>query len=291
MKRFLTAALALTLGAAGIWAAGSERLKDPGTEPALPAGLDIQDRPYPTLHYARFPGRAFGGALRWDQVVQGELGSCFFLSTLAEIAKTHPDYLARSLRDGGNGAYLVTLYGRGGRREAVAVDDKFPATASGAPYFGRGLDADEIRPALFEKAFAKLSGGYSAIDGGDATDAFKALTGAAGKDYQTESLTDDEAWRLLASARKADSPVVASTKELADLKRLTGREDLNGVIDDHVYAVVDVSEKAGGRAVRLYTPLSPGDAGYAKDGPRFLELRLTDFRTYFDVVTIGSVRD
>ncbi|MFI5347052.1 MAG: C2 family cysteine protease [Elusimicrobiota bacterium] len=286
MNLFMSAMLvSAVLAAAGAPAAGT----DPGTEPALPTGLDIQDRPYPKLRYARFPGGASHGPMRWDHVVQGELGSCFFLSTLAEIAKTHPDFAAKNIRDVGRGAYLVTLYGRDGKRTGVAVDDRFPATVSGAPFFGRGLEPEEIRPALFEKAFAKLSGGYSAIDGGDATDAFKALTGTAGRDYQTERLSDNEAWRLLTSARKTARPVVASTRELPELKRLTGREDLNGVIDDHVYALVEVTEKDGDRRVRLYTPLSPGDAGYAKNGPRFLDLRLSDFKKYFDTITIGTL--
>lgn len=291
MKRLLTAALALALGAAGIRAAGAKRLEDPAAEPALPTGLDIQDRPYPKLRYARFPGRAFPGPLRWDRVVQGELGSCFFLSTLAEIAKTRPDLLAKNIRDDGHGAYVVTLFGADGKPNAVAVDDRFPATEAGAPYFGRGLDAGEIRPALFEKAFAKLSGGYSAIDGGDATAAFRALTGAPGLDHETKDLSGDGTWSLLASAQEEGRPVVASTKEAAALKSLSGREDMDGAIDDHVYAVVGVSERAGTRLVRLYTPLSPGDAGYAKDGPRFLDLPVAAFRRYFDVVTVGSAGD
>ncbi len=266
-------------------------LRDPLAEPELPSGLDVQDRPYPKLTYAPFPGRPSRGELRWDQVVQGQLGSCFFLATLAELVKTRPDFVARRIRDDGNGAYAVTLYRPDGRPVSVEVDDRFPAAASGAPYFGRGLDPAEIRPALFEKAFAKLSGGYSAIDGGDATAAFRALTGAPAREHANRRLSEDSLWRLLASALKGGRPVVASTLDRTELKRASGREDLGGVIDDHVYAVLDLDEEGGRRFVSLYTPLSPADAGCAKDGPRLLKLTLDDFKRDFDSVTIGTFRD
>ena len=264
-------------------------LRDPAGEPSLPSSLDVQDRRFPPLHYARFAAPTFAGDLRWDEVIQGQLGSCFFLSTLAAIAKTHPEFVADAIRREGDGAFAVTLSSPNGQAVVVGVNDRLPATAAGKLYFARGRDAGELRPALFEKAYAKLAGGYEAVNGGEPADAFRVLTGVAGRDHPLAKSAEEEIWTLLARAEKARRPVVASTPKYAELRRAAGRDDLAGVIDDHSYAFLGRDEKAGERRVRLYTPLSPGDAGYAKDGPRVLELPLRDFKKYFESVTIGDV--
>ncbi|MDE2144282.1 MAG: hypothetical protein KGJ84_17890 [Elusimicrobia bacterium] len=282
MKGFL-----LALPVLSVLAAAPPPLSDSRAEPALPTGRDIQDRPYPMLAYVRVSGGPFTAPLRWDRIAQGELGTCFFLSTLAAIAHDRPLAVSGAIRGDGHGAFVVTLHGADGRAREIAVDDRFPTTGSGKTFFGRGLDSREIRPALFEKAYAKLLGGYSAIDGGDASAAFLALTGVVGADHAVAGLTEEQVWTLLTSARAENRPIVASTLEFPELKRLTGRADLGGVIDDHVYAVIGLVAGAGGRFVRLYTPLSPGDAGYAKDGPRLLELPLKAFKTDFDTITVG----
>lgn len=266
-------------------------LADPLVEPGLPTGLNVQDLPYPKLHYARIPGRAPDGPLPRGQIIQGQLGSCFFLSALAAVTAVRPDLVEKALRPEGPGDYVVTLFDRRGRPRAITVDDRFPATDAGLPYLARGGAAGEIRPALFEKAYAKMSGGYHAIDGGDASSALQALTGGPARDYDTRALSPDEAWRLLADAGRRGLPVEASTPEFKKLKRLTGRDDLAGIVDDHAYDVLGVFEEGGKRTVRLYTPLSPRDAGDAPSDERLLELPLEVFLKDFDAITVGSFPD
>ncbi|MDE2490850.1 MAG: hypothetical protein KGM24_08375, partial [Elusimicrobia bacterium] len=261
---------------------------DPRAEPSLPTGLNIQDKPYPELRYARFAGRAPDGPLLPDEIVQGQLGSCFFLSALAAVDGVRPDLVSRELRPTGDGTYAVTLYGRDGRPRAVAVDDRFPATEGGVQYLARGSSPGEIRPALFEKAYAKLLGGYRAIDGGDASAALAALTGAPAEDDDPRKLSPDEAWRLLEDAGRRGLPVEASTPEFDGLERLTGRKDLAGLIDDHDYDVLGVADEGGRRVVRLYTPLTPRDAGDAPLDARRIDVPLAEFLKDFDGLTIGS---
>ncbi|MDE2293212.1 MAG: hypothetical protein KGL53_14110 [Elusimicrobia bacterium] len=279
-------ALLAAAGCAGLTPAG--RAADPRSEPSLPTGLDIVDHPYPRLRYAPFPGRVPPTPLPVDEIVQGKLGSCFFLSALAAVETARPGLTSGELRSAGDGAYVVTLYGRDGRPRAVAVDDRFPADAKGGQYLARGLVPGEIRPALFEKAFAKLRGGYHAIDGGDASDALRALTGAAARDYDPRKLTPDAAWSLLSGAVRDRLPVEAGTPEFAELKRRTGRDDLAGLIDDHDYAVVGLAGEGAGRVVRLYTPLTPRDGGDAPLDARRLDLPLADFLRDFDGITVGA---
>jgi hypothetical protein len=199
--------------------------------------------------------------------------------------------VAGALRATGPGEYEVTLYDRAGRPRRVAVDDLFPALADGSPALARGKSAGDLRPALFEKAYAKLSGGYHAIDGGDAWAALAALTGAPAKEHDPRKMAPDAVWALLADAGRRGLPVEASTPEFDELKRLTGREDLAGLIDDHDYDVLGVSEEGGRRAVRLYTPLTPRDAADAPLDARRIDVPFDEFLKDFDGITVGSFRE
>lgn len=256
-------------------------------QPSLPTGVDVQDRPFPALHYQRFPGQPPAAPLSWGDVVQGQLGTCFFLSSIAAVADARPGRLDGALRRVADGSYEATLHGADGRPVAVAVDDRFPATAAGEPYFARGAAAGDIRAALFEKAYAALLGGYDAVNGGEPVDALAALTGAAARETTFAGLSPERVWRLTVSALRARRPIVASTYDFADMKRLTGRDDLGGLIDDHVYAVLQAREQDGRKLVTLYTPLSPADAGYGRDGSRLLVLPAADFARLFYSVTVG----
>lgn len=282
----ITTALLFALGLHATVAAAA-----PPPEPALPTSIDVQDRPFPRLHYARVPMPAFTGELRWDQVIQGQVGSCFFLASLAAVAKTHPRFITRAIRRSGDGVYAVTLSSTDGTPVVVTVDDLLPATDDGAPFFARGKSPDEWRPALFEKAFAQLDGGYEAINGGEPADALRALTGRPAKDHPLAGMSDDAVWALLGRAEKTRRPAVASTPELPALRRLTDRDDLAGLIEDHVYAFLGRGGTPAARTVRLYTPLSPRDAGDAPDDRRRLDLNLHDFARYFESVTVGDARE
>jgi hypothetical protein len=246
--------------------------------------------PFPPIHYAPAPGRPVFGGVSADDVVQGKLGDCFFLSSLAALAHTHPDLVVRALADHHDGTYAVTLHGAGGRPVDVAVDDLFPETAASDLLFGRGLDPVELWPAIFEKAYAKLRGGYGALNGGgDAGDALKALTGRRAHGHLIASISPAAAWRFLTDAVNAGEPAVTTTPAQRELVRRTGRADMAGLIDDHAYAVLDAYEVNGQRYVLLYTPLSPIDIGYSQTEPRTIEVAFEDWIADFDEVIAGEV--
>merc|ERR1719468_1462152 len=60
-----------------------------------------------------------------------------------------------------------------GRETKVAVNDMVPAS-QGRPFFANGKDGARW-PALIEKAYAKLFGGYKALEGRFSGDVFKAV--------------------------------------------------------------------------------------------------------------------
>ena len=58
----------------------------------------------------------------------------------------------------------------------VVIDDRLP-TRSNHLIFLRGNYPNQFWPALFEKAYAKLNGGYSNIEGGNSLEAGVDFTG------------------------------------------------------------------------------------------------------------------
>jgi len=262
----------------------------PAPEPVLPRGKDFNGKPFGALRYAPISGRPIVAGVAPGDVIQGNLGDCFFLSSLVALAGTHPEIIERALSANANGTYTVTFHGPGGRPTSVTVDGTFPENARNEQTFGRGSTKSELWPAIFEKAYAQWKGGYSVLDGGGfAKDALRELTGKAARSRTLSNLSSDAAWKLVADAVRSKQPVVTGTPLQRELVKRTGRADMAGLIDEHAYALVGAYEKGGKRFVKLFTPLSPADAGYSKTAPRTLELPFEKWKRYFDDVAVGTV--
>ena len=112
-------------------------------------------------------------------VRQRVLGDCYFLSSLMALAD-YPHRLERIFRTKEvqpSGCYCVALCVMGVWEEII-IDDSFPCSkVSKKPCFSDSLKK-ELWVLLIEKAFAKISGGYSNLFGGLDSEAMYMLTGA-----------------------------------------------------------------------------------------------------------------
>jgi len=103
-----------------------------------------------------------------DDVFQGAAGDCYFLSELAALAGAHPDFLAQTANDLGDGTYVVHFV-RGHQSADVRVNADLWVDGSGNPkYAGFGPNGP-IWPAIIEKAFAACRRPpytYKTIEGG-----------------------------------------------------------------------------------------------------------------------------
>ncbi|CAJ1327846.1 unnamed protein product, partial [Effrenium voratum] len=138
--------------------------------------------------WQRFPDfvlvRDYG--FRAQDLLQGAVGDCWFLSALAVVAQ-RPDLILRLFRGQTatrrDGRYSVQLFLNGRWREVV-VDDQLPCVdaqqkrGDGSNLaFSRTKDGQLWVP-LLEKAYAKAHGSYRAISGGSVAEALSDLTGA-----------------------------------------------------------------------------------------------------------------
>ncbi len=124
------------------------------------------------------PVELFSGKIEPTDILQGHLGDCYFLSTVASIAE-HPERIARIFNiDFPNkskeevldlcrrfGCYGVRIYDMGIPTEVI-LDDFLPCISrSQGPAFTNSSQ-HEIRVLLLEKAWAKINFSYDNIEAG-----------------------------------------------------------------------------------------------------------------------------
>jgi hypothetical protein len=136
----------------------------------------------------RGPGDVAVGIDESD-INQRDVGDCYFMASVAALAKQDPAAIARMIRDNGNGTYTVTLWEKEStwfglssknRRREITVDATFAPDHHAAP----GDNGVEIWPMILEKAYAQMRGGYGEIGkGGQPGSAMFALTGRDAHSY------------------------------------------------------------------------------------------------------------
>ncbi|XP_039895587.1 calpain-9 isoform X1 [Simochromis diagramma] len=133
------------------------------------------------------------GATRLD-VCQGKLSDCWLLSAIASLSmnqsllkKVVP--LGQSFQDGYSGCFTFRFW-QYGQWEEVRIDDLLP-TVDNNLIFLSSPERQEFWSALLEKAYAKLKGGYRALDMGFPHEAMVDMTGGMTEVLQVASLPRD----------------------------------------------------------------------------------------------------
>ncbi len=137
-----------------------------------------------------------------NDIHQGQIGDCFLLSSIGQLALWHPDAIKNMIRVNADGTETVTLYVASSgalpwfgttafKAVSVTVDNIFPSNV-----VNNGASQDvlngqkEIWVQVLEKAVATLNGGYNAIaNGGYPVVSMEELTGQAATWMSTNSVT------------------------------------------------------------------------------------------------------
>lgn len=152
------------------------RFKDPDFDPGMECKRIIEtDRDLAT----KIDGQCLPSNPSPDDVKQGQLGDCYYLSAIATMAE-RPDLIRKlfAVRDFEKSIFAIKLYFNGAFR-TVVVDDFFPYQR-GRYLYAHGKEGDNSRSLwvmLLEKAYAKLHGSFKAIEGGYESEAMADLTG------------------------------------------------------------------------------------------------------------------
>lgn len=217
-----------------------------------------------------------------NDVIQGQIGDCFFLSAIAAIARVNPAHFHSVIEEiTPKGAsprrFKVTFYIKPSpdadlKTAEVSIDDEIllskSDTFSGTPYAAAITKKNpSLYVPLMEKALAKYFGSVQSIQGGSPNFSLTALTGAAAK---TINLADADKNKLLEELTKMKKtrPVVLGSKEV-----VTGIK----VSPSHAYYLVDVA----GDNFTLGDPHDPKIQ---------LTLSFTGLQDNFNTVTIGEFK-
>ena len=152
-----------------------------------------------------------------NDVRQGSLGNCWFLSSASAIAEV-PGRLEKVFvnQDADlNPAdiYAVNFY-KLGVKTSVVVDDWLPMKLYGngeyGTFFAKASKNDSLWTAILEKSFAKYYGNYSHITSGFPPFAIQTMTGAP---YEQNAfpMAADELWEKLTTHDANDDIMVSST--------------------------------------------------------------------------------
>jgi len=186
---------------------------------------------------------------------QGQIGDCFLISSIGELALNDPTAISNMIHVNANGTETVTLHEAANGQLAtfgttafkavqVTVTNSFPnySVDNGATQDVVG-NQKEIWPQVLEKAVATLDGGYTAIsNGGNPMIAMEALTGKTATYTQPSALT---LTALLADVKAGDL-IVMDTPNSNSLP--------NNLVGDHAYMFEGVTGSGSSAMVHLLNP-------------------------------------
>jgi calpain-15 len=128
------------------------------------------------------------------EVKQGNLGDCYFISSMGVVYGSVKENFGMGTREWSNppGGYLVKFY-KYGKEVYVMVDDRLPYSKEGELLFGKSEKGEKVLwPAILEKAYAKLNKGYANIAKGKMHIAMSEITGG----YPTEIVLKEYADKI-----------------------------------------------------------------------------------------------
>lgn len=193
-------------------------------------------------------------AISVNDIHQGQIGDCFLLSAIGELALWHPDSIKNMIKVNTNGTEKVSLWGdaKGGtawfgtssfKLATQVVTNRFAANGvnNGASEDVVGTQK-EIWPQVIEKAYAQANGGYAGIqNGGYPTIALQALTGHSAS------------WQSPAGVTVADLQAHLAASDLVIMDTGAGSAKYN-LFGNHAYMFEGLVTSGSETCVKLGNP-------------------------------------
>lgn len=248
-------------------------LESAGSFAAVAAPVAVGSAALATALYLQETGDS--AAISVNDLHQGQIGDCFLIASIGELALNRPASITNMIRANANGTETVTLYtdknghvaGFGAtvfKAVSVTIDNTFPTySVNNAASQDVVKGTKEIWPQVLEKAIATLDGGYSAIaNGGNPMIAMQELTGHSATFMSPAQLS----MQALQSFMAAGDLIVMDTANAALPFNLVG---------SHAYMFEKLSVVSGQQMVQMGNPwgtAQPALVPFAQLSKAFVEV-------------------
>ncbi|MBI3541323.1 MAG: hypothetical protein HY073_04220 [Deltaproteobacteria bacterium] len=268
--------------------------------PTVKAALDIEEKVFETAKNifqnnkgnqlaAQTPaingpvkGQLFVDGPAFDDIRQGTLGDCYFVSSLSAIADVDPQFIRDSVKINPDNTFSVRFF-QNGKPVYVTVNNDFIHSPSGQLAYASSTDKGELWVAVMEKAYAQWRGGYQTIGkGGDPAKALAELTGVKSRAVLDGQISTEALYSNLQKALQNHEPVVAGTYPGPQ-----NEYKQEGLVNSHAYTVIGVKEDLGQKYVVLRNPWGQVEwngPGADKKNDGIFEMPIQDFQKMFDIV-------
>lgn len=244
-----------------------------------------------------------------DDIHQGSCGDCYFMATLAAIAKMKPDYfigeegMVEELGEE-HRFFRVYFYDKDGQRVSVDVDNRFWIDANGQPIYAKqGISNDPEGSSYdpwvmaIEKAWAKTNNnGYEGIRGtSESKERVRkveysfAVTGQSAFYCKTQSVPDHE--KLLQMMKKHFlEDHLPITLYSADKDDNSFKKKDDNVVSNHAYALRAIHIDSNTTTFDIFNPWNDPqkDKGYGK---HFENVDINFIKNNFDVVVFFGIKE
>ncbi|MCX5934263.1 MAG: C2 family cysteine protease, partial [Pseudanabaena sp. LacPavin_0818_WC45_MAG_42_6] len=219
-------------------------------------------RPVTGYTYQYASGSLFQNGTSANDIVQGAVGDCYYVATLASIAQEKPDYIQNMFTDNGDNTFTVRFY-NDGVADYVTVDRYLPTKQNNnAAYAGWGggsvtSTSNELWVALAEKAYAQLAesgwsrtysgtqnSSYTAIEGGWMDTVIRQVTGLSATSQSVGNMTQTQLINLVNSNQILTAGFVYGAGY--------------GVVNGHAYTITSYNPTNG--TFHLRNPWGSSDA-------------------------------
>ncbi len=223
-------------------------------------GADLPTLPSSSLAYATASGSLFPVAPSHHDEYQGELGDCYFISSLGMIADSNPQAIANMFVSNGDGTYTVRFYTNANVADYVTVNSKLVVFAGSNTlaysdfYESAASSSLSMWIPLAEKAYAQWNqtgkegrdgtNTYSSIEGGWMSDVCQQVLGHSASSYSVTASTQQTMISALATHKAVTIGTINSS---ASDDSLPG-----GLFGSHAYGVIGYTASTG--LFTLYNP-------------------------------------
>jgi len=186
-----------------------------------------------------------------DDIHQGIIGNCYFLSALSAVAeyKNRFDSIFVSKVRSTNGAYQLRINIQG-KPKIITIDDYCIVYKDNEQFAGATSGQGEIWVQVLEKAWAKANGSYAMTIAGTPGEALAALEDAPVISYIHKKYGNnlDELWNIIKESDERKYIMCTNTGGNKDAESM-------GLVNGHAYTLIGCHEsKDGIRLVQLRNP-------------------------------------